>query len=441
MFYERKGEPARTQGLTQMMLGGGGGGGGAEGFTGQESPIELATRLVRAVARAFYADDTVVVLEALLRDRHLRDTDMETRLGVGAKQARRLVVELLEEHLIRSEEVLDEATGKRELYYYIDFSHFTNVVRYRVHLMHRELERMEKEANDNQMYECPECGRTLLVLEVQLLRNKRYGFCCPTCCPSEMHADCEGTRWQLRPRMVVTGFEEVQALKDKLRVQMYAAGEDTSGAPHDGIYNLLSALERKPLPSNLPSELIAVGVGGGRDEEEERRRRARGGGGGGGGGGAGGGRSAGIFEDLAASTRDGGIQADEENGESMLNIVRSARAQPAFLQGSRIIKEDTDQLHQGHPGTAAVAAGGGGGGGAVPLTGGGVKPVVEVVMTEAQRVEAYKKAYIEALQKELGSGAAAVGTNGDTAAATAATVEAHEDADEDDDGVDWEEGE
>ena len=419
-----------------MMLGGGGGGGGGgtEGFTGQESPIELATRLVRAVARAFYADDTVVVLEALLRDRHLRDTDMETRLGVGAKQARRLLAELLDEHLVRTEEVLDEATGKRELYYYIDFSHFTNVVRYRVHLMHRELERMEKEANDNQMYECPDCGRTLLVLEVQSLRNKRYGFCCPTCCPSEMHASCEGSRWQLRPRMVVTGFEEVQALKDKLRVQMYVAGEDTSGAPHDGIYNLLSALERKSLPSNLPSELIAVGVGGGRDEEEERRRRGRGGGGGGGAGG----RATGIFEDLAASTRDGGIQADEENGESMLNVVRSARAQPSFLQGSRVIKEDTDHLHQGPPGTAAAAAAGGGGG---LGSGGGALPPVQPeadVMTEAQRIEAYKRAYVEALQKELGGSGATAGTNGGT---TAAAAGGGEEADEDDDGVDWEEGE
>lgn len=431
---------------TMMLQGGGGGANGGDGginnsgnmLTGTETPIELATRLVRAVARAFYADDTIVVLEALLRDRHLRDADMETRLGVGAKQARRLLSELLEEHLIRTEDVLDEPTGKRDLYYYIDFSHFTNVVRYRVHLMHRELERMEREANDNQTYECPDCGRTLPLLEVQPLRNQRYGFCCPTCCNSELHSTCDGLRFQLRPKTGVTGFEEVQALKDKLRAQMYIATDETSAASHDGIYNLLSALEQKPLPSNLPSELIAVGVGGGQSEEDELRRRRRGGLGGGMGIHPGGG-SAGIFEDLAASTRDGGIQADEEmGGESMLNVVRPARAQPSFLQGSRVIKEDTDHLHQA-PGSAQQAGGGGSGSGSGG--GGSQLPKVEVeVMTEAQRVEAYRRAYVEALQKELGQGSR--GKEGGGVRESVATVktEAGEEQ-EDEDEVDWEEGE
>ncbi|KAM3575240.1 hypothetical protein VYU27_002826 [Nannochloropsis oceanica] len=431
------------------MLHSGGVGGGARGgdggintsgniLTGIETPIDLATRLVRAVAQAFYADDTIVVLEALLRDRHLRDTDMETRLGVGAKQARRLLTELLEEHLIRTEDVLDESTGKRELYYYIDFSHFTNVVRYRVHLMHRELERMEREANDNQTYECPHCGRTLPLLEVQPLRNQRYGFCCPTCCNNEMHSTCDGIRFQLRPKTGVTGFEEVQALKDKLRTQMYIATDETSAASHDGIYNLLSSLEQKPLPSNLPSELLAVGVGGGQSEEDEIRRRRRGGWCGGMGNHPGGG-SAGIFEDLAASTRDGGIQADEETmGESMLNVLRTARAQPSFLQGSRVIKEDTDHLEQAAGSAQQVSRGEG-----FNDSGGNQLPKREVeVITEAERIEAYRRAYVEALQKELGEDNYRKEGGGVRESVAAVKREVGEEQeDEDEDEVDWEEGE
>lgn len=68
-------------------------------------------------------------------------------------------------------------------YYYIDFNHFTNVVRYRVHLMQKELERLEREANENQMYLCPQCNKRLPMLQVQSLRNKNFGFCCPACCP------------------------------------------------------------------------------------------------------------------------------------------------------------------------------------------------------------------------------------------------------------------
>lgn len=369
----------RTSNHTSSKVSGAGGG----------NPLELAKRLVRAVARAFYADDTVVVLDALLRDRHVKDTDIDTRLGVGAKQARRLLTELLEERLIKTEDIVDELTGKRELFYYIDFSHFTNVVRYRIHLMHRELERMEREANDNQTYECPVCGRALPLLEVQPLRNKRYGFCCPTCCSSELHATCEGSQWQLRPKTGVTGFEEVQALKEKMRAQMYGAASETSAALHDGIYNLLSALEHKPLPSNLPSELIAVGVGGlpaGGTELQRRRRE----GAGGGTGGHAGGSSIGIFEDLAASTRDGGIQADEETGETTPSLVRPARAQPSFLQGSRVIKEVADPLQ--HETRKPQATGN-------EVADGLFMHKVE---EEAKHVDVYRQAYAEAFKRGVG---------------------------------------
>lgn len=59
-----------------------------------ESPLETAKRLVRAVARAFYDDAAVAVLDALLRDRHLRDADMDQRMGgLSHKMVRGLVVE------------------------------------------------------------------------------------------------------------------------------------------------------------------------------------------------------------------------------------------------------------------------------------------------------------------------------------------------------------
>lgn len=57
-----------------------------------ESPLEMAKRLVRAVARAFYDDAVVAVLDALLRDRHLRDADMDQRMGGLSHKMVRVVV-------------------------------------------------------------------------------------------------------------------------------------------------------------------------------------------------------------------------------------------------------------------------------------------------------------------------------------------------------------
>jgi transcription initiation factor IIE alpha subunit len=50
-----------------------------------ENPLDTAKRLVRAVGRAFYSDEVVVMLEMLLRDRYLRDSTMDKRVGISAK--------------------------------------------------------------------------------------------------------------------------------------------------------------------------------------------------------------------------------------------------------------------------------------------------------------------------------------------------------------------
>lgn len=64
------------------------------------------------------------------------------------------------------------------------------MIRYRTHLMQKELERLEKEANENQMYLCTSCNKRMPMLQVQSLRNKRYGFCCPTCCQQVSSVCC-----------------------------------------------------------------------------------------------------------------------------------------------------------------------------------------------------------------------------------------------------------
>lgn len=189
---------------------------------------------------------------------------------------------------------------------------------------------------------------------------------------------------------------QVQELREKLKKQM-TQSEDFI-APHDGIYNLLKALEGKVLPSMLPSELMAVGV----TAEEEA------GGGGKRGGGGGGGRkkgeldptaSASIFEQLASATRNGGFMEDEEEeGEGQgtgqpkpAPAPRQAKATPAFLIGSRVIEEDRH------------GAMGGGGQGAMPA----VKQEESVAagvaqgMSEQERKDAYRRAFEAEMQKKL----------------------------------------
>ena len=127
--------------------------------------------LVAAVARAFYPDDVAIVLDALIRDRYVREDEMGRRLRMSARQARKLL-QLLEGERLVDFEVLDVgADGKlkkkkkelgheigkagdagpkvpappaaNEIYWYVDLARFVDVIRWRVHTMRETIRKRE----------------------------------------------------------------------------------------------------------------------------------------------------------------------------------------------------------------------------------------------------------------------------------------------------------
>jgi len=70
-----------------------------------------AELLVSLVARAFYGDETVAVVDVLLRDKYLREDDMSKRLSLPGKMLRKIMEYLRDEGLVRVEEVDDLASG------------------------------------------------------------------------------------------------------------------------------------------------------------------------------------------------------------------------------------------------------------------------------------------------------------------------------------------
>jgi transcription initiation factor TFIIE subunit alpha len=70
-----------------------------------------AEHLISTIARAFYDDDIVCLIDVLLRDKFLRDDDMAPRLSLPSKQLRRVLQFLEEEGLVRHELVDDLAMG------------------------------------------------------------------------------------------------------------------------------------------------------------------------------------------------------------------------------------------------------------------------------------------------------------------------------------------
>jgi hypothetical protein len=63
----------------------------------------LVEKLVRTIARAFYTDSFVIVLEILIREKYLREEEFAPRLKLVEKDVNKVVRQLESEMLIRYE--------------------------------------------------------------------------------------------------------------------------------------------------------------------------------------------------------------------------------------------------------------------------------------------------------------------------------------------------
>ena len=76
----------------------------------------VAERLIRTVTRCFYGDTTVVVMDALIREKFIREEEMGPRLRLKEKDWRKVINKLEEELLVQSEKVLMEDMRQPSVY-------------------------------------------------------------------------------------------------------------------------------------------------------------------------------------------------------------------------------------------------------------------------------------------------------------------------------------
>ncbi|GMI32835.1 hypothetical protein TrCOL_g9903 [Triparma columacea] len=118
----------------------------------------LAESLIRNVARAFYGDSEVFLVDVLLRDKYLRDdSDLASRLKLPTQNIRGILTMLNQEGLVEREKVddLDEGGSRSTDYWYIDLWRATKVIALRTHLMIRKIKDREARARGTGQYECP----------------------------------------------------------------------------------------------------------------------------------------------------------------------------------------------------------------------------------------------------------------------------------------------
>ena len=232
-----------------------------------------AEALIAAVARAFYDDEAVCLIDVLIRDKFLRDDDMAPRLSLPAKKLRATLQFLQDEHLVKFETVDDLAQGGSQAtkFWYIDYNHAVHSIRLRLHLLRKQLEQAEMRARSSSFYLCPgykskRCNGRYTEEESQQLVDLDSGlFLCQECFMM-YDADPNAPPKSTYTLQLVDNTKALRLAMDNMRrVTVQLSGKMIGNTQlRPGIYDLLQKVRGKgkePITSNLPSENYSLGIG------------------------------------------------------------------------------------------------------------------------------------------------------------------------------------
>ncbi|KAH7913129.1 TFIIE alpha subunit-domain-containing protein [Hygrophoropsis aurantiaca] len=136
---------------------------------------ETLRLLVQHVSRGFYEPKFTIIMDQLARHPVLKDDDLAGRMGLQAKELNKLMAVLGNDRLIqvyRQNELKEGAqrsVGRQ--YYYIDYKHFCDVVKWRIAEMRRIIDSGLRNELDNKGYICPQCSKSYTPLEVDKLMD------------------------------------------------------------------------------------------------------------------------------------------------------------------------------------------------------------------------------------------------------------------------------
>jgi transcription initiation factor IIE alpha subunit len=247
-----------------------------------------AEHLIKTVARAFYDDTAIAIIDVLINDKFLRDDqDMGERLSLPPKQIRKTLQFLQDEHLVKNEAINDLTEGGSQAtkYWYIDYNHAVNTIRLRIYLLRKKLEKRELDARSSSIYLCPgyktkECNGRYTEIEANQVVHPETGmFLCRECVMANEANPNPPPLISYTLQLVdnTAYLQEAMGLIRRINVQFRAKmfGNQQLRA---GIYDLIQKVRSKttePLTSNLPSENRDQNIGPARVEGTGRTANTR----------------------------------------------------------------------------------------------------------------------------------------------------------------------
>ncbi|KAI0066826.1 hypothetical protein BV25DRAFT_1867968 [Artomyces pyxidatus] len=253
-------------------------------------PAKSALRLlVQHVTRAFYDPRFIAVMDQMARHQVLKDDDLAGRMGLQVKELNKLMAVLEKDRLVqvhRQNELKEGAqrsVGRQ--YFFVDFQHFCNVVKWRVAEMRRIIDSGLRNELESKGYVCPQCGANYSPLEVnKLVDFERGDFICEVCqgvlIENENADKVRGNQdrmqrfnYQMRhifeglrksEAMVMPAFDIVQSIRT---LTSEAAAQKAAGEPGRGL--------KVAGESGVSREDEGVGIVLSTDKDDETIRRER----------------------------------------------------------------------------------------------------------------------------------------------------------------------
>lgn len=146
--------------------------------------------LVQHVSRGFYEPRFIIIMDMLARYPVLKDDDLAGRLGLQAKELNKIMAILTNDRLVKVhrqnelKEGAQRSVGRQ--YYYIDYQDFCNVVKWRIHRMHKIIDSSSRKVLDTKGYVCPQCGQSYSQLDALELLDQTTGFFICEVCHTEV---------------------------------------------------------------------------------------------------------------------------------------------------------------------------------------------------------------------------------------------------------------
>ncbi|KAK4147108.1 uncharacterized protein C8A04DRAFT_9201 [Dichotomopilus funicola] len=146
--------------------------------------MEVAQALVRAVMRAFYTTQEVLVIEALATHSALRDDELAYLMRMNIKDMHRLCAGLRDARFLVVHTRPEMQEGKtrpiNRTYYYIDYRQTIDAIKWRVYKSDKDMQGSVQPADESKEYSCPRCHAQWTQLEV-LDSAGPAGFTCQRC--------------------------------------------------------------------------------------------------------------------------------------------------------------------------------------------------------------------------------------------------------------------